>query len=138
MGFIDGNFVKLVTSVVRAQQWERCNVLVLGWILSSLYPELYLGQVYYEIVSVVWEELQETYDKMDDVIFNVIHKINGLKQGELFVPDHYHTCVAHEGVLKHNHLVRHMYESHRFMWRVVQGNGRIHEDLELKRINSSS
>nr|GEW03430.1 ribonuclease H-like domain-containing protein [Tanacetum cinerariifolium] len=58
------------------------------------------------------------------VIFNVIHKINGLKQGELSVPEYYHklnslwrkfdtltllpacTCAAHEGVLKHNQLVK--------------------------------
>ncbi|GJZ91328.1 hypothetical protein Tco_0663255 [Tanacetum coccineum] len=44
---------------------ERCNVIVLGWILGSLSQELYLGQVYSEITSEVWSELQETYDKMD-------------------------------------------------------------------------
>ncbi|GJV29893.1 ribonuclease H-like domain-containing protein [Tanacetum coccineum] len=71
------------------------------------------------------EELQETYDKMDgSVIFNIIYKINGLKQGDMSVLDYYHklnslwrefdtltllhtcTCAAHEGVLKHNQLVR--------------------------------
>ncbi|GJY90672.1 ribonuclease H-like domain-containing protein [Tanacetum coccineum] len=88
------------------------------------------GQVYSQIASEVWDELEETYDKMDgSVIFNVIHKINGLKQGELSVPEYYHklnslwrefdtltllpacTCAAHEWVLKHNQLVRE--ESHR-------------------------
>ncbi|GJR63196.1 hypothetical protein Tco_1505358 [Tanacetum coccineum] len=82
MGFIDGYFVKLVTSVVLAQQWKRCNAIILDWILNSLSPELYLGQVYYEIAFAVWEELQETHDKTDGfIIFNVIYKINVLKQG---------------------------------------------------------
>ncbi|GKA22165.1 hypothetical protein Tco_0708127 [Tanacetum coccineum] len=82
MGFVDGYFVKLVTSVVLAKQWERCNAVVLGWILNSLSPELYLGQVYSEIAFDVWNELQETYDKTDGfIIFNVIYKINVLKQG---------------------------------------------------------
>nr|GEV41869.1 ribonuclease H-like domain-containing protein [Tanacetum cinerariifolium] len=81
MGFIDGIYVKPVTGVVLAQQWERCIVIVLGWILSSLSLELYLGQFYSKIASDGWDELQETYDKMDGyVIFNVIHMINGLKQ----------------------------------------------------------
>ncbi|GKC11253.1 reverse transcriptase domain-containing protein [Tanacetum coccineum] len=58
------------------------------------------------------------------VVFNVVQKITCLKQGELFVPQYYHTfnspwrkfdiltllhaCTyaAHEGVLKHNQLVR--------------------------------
>ena len=125
MGFVDGTCVKPITSPVLSQQWERCNAIVLGWILGSLSSELYLGQVYSEIASEVWQELEETYDKLDgSVIFNVIHKINCLKQAELYVPDYYHklnslwreldtltllpacTCVAHEGVLKHNQLVR--------------------------------
>nr|GEU34662.1 hypothetical protein [Tanacetum cinerariifolium] len=56
---------------------------VLSWIRSSLSPELYLGQVYYGTAFVDWEELQETYDKMNGyVIFNVIHKFWGLKQGQ--------------------------------------------------------
>lgn len=40
MGFVDGSCVKPVTSHVLAQQWERCNAIVLGWILGSLSPEL--------------------------------------------------------------------------------------------------
>ncbi|GJW63747.1 ribonuclease H-like domain-containing protein [Tanacetum coccineum] len=91
----------------------------------SLSPDLYLGQVYSQIASEVWDELQETYDKMDkSVIFNVINKIHALKQDELSVPEYYHklnslwrefdtltllhacTCAAYEGVLKHNQLVR--------------------------------
>nr|GEW31840.1 ribonuclease H-like domain-containing protein [Tanacetum cinerariifolium] len=75
--------------------------------------------------SYVWDELQETYDKMDGyVIFNIVQKINYLKQGELFVPEYCHslnslwrefdiisllpacTCASYEGVLKHNQLVR--------------------------------
>ncbi|GJW05322.1 ribonuclease H-like domain-containing protein [Tanacetum coccineum] len=71
LGFIDGTCFKPITSVVLAQQWERCNAIVLGWILSSLSLELYLGQVYSEVAYNVWEELQETYDKMDGfVIFD--------------------------------------------------------------------
>ncbi|GJS17042.1 ribonuclease H-like domain-containing protein [Tanacetum coccineum] len=51
---------------------------------GSLSPELYLRQVYSEIAAEVWKELEETYDKINrSVIYNVIHKIHILKQGEL-------------------------------------------------------
>nr|GEV12119.1 ribonuclease H-like domain-containing protein [Tanacetum cinerariifolium] len=125
MGFINGSCVILVNSLILSQQWERCNVIVLGWILRSLSTDLYLGKVYFEIAAKMWDELKETYDKIDgSMIFSVIHKIHGLKQGELSVSDYYHklnslwrefdtltllpTCTyaAHEGVLKHNQLVR--------------------------------
>ncbi|GKB26696.1 putative LTR copia-type gag-polypeptide [Tanacetum coccineum] len=45
MGFIDGAYVKQVTSHVLSQQWEKCNAIVLGWILVSLSQQLYVGQV---------------------------------------------------------------------------------------------
>ncbi|GKD63179.1 ribonuclease H-like domain-containing protein, partial [Tanacetum coccineum] len=91
MGFIDGTCVKAETSAVLSQQWERCNAIVLGWILVSLSQELYVGQVYFEIAFEVWTKLKENYYKMDgSVVFNLMHKFNSLKQGDLSVPDYYH------------------------------------------------
>ncbi|GJY04161.1 ribonuclease H-like domain-containing protein [Tanacetum coccineum] len=102
IGFIDGTYVKAET-------------------------------IYSEIASEVWTELKETYDKMDgSVVFNLMHKINSLKQGDLFVPDYYHklnslwrefdiltillacvcegriacTCDAKSGSAKHTQLIR--------------------------------
>ncbi|GJX86409.1 putative RNA-directed DNA polymerase [Tanacetum coccineum] len=133
MGFIDGTCVKPATSVVLSQQWERCNVIVLGWILGSLSQDLYAGQVYSDIASELWNELQETYDKMDgSVVFNLMHKINNLRQRDLSVPDYYHklnslwrefdiltvlpacvcenrpacTCCAKSGSANHTQLIR--------------------------------
>ncbi|GKB89764.1 hypothetical protein Tco_0962036 [Tanacetum coccineum] len=91
LGFVDGTCVKQESSLVLSQQWKRCNAILLGWILSSLSQELYVGQVYSQIVSEVLIELKETYDKMDGSVgFNLMHKINKLKQGDLSVPDYYH------------------------------------------------
>ncbi|GJW15086.1 hypothetical protein Tco_0019219 [Tanacetum coccineum] len=68
----------------------KVQSIVLGWILGFLSQELYVGQVYSEIASEVWTELKETYDKMDgSVAFNLMHKINSLKQCDLYVPNYY-------------------------------------------------
>ncbi|GJS93615.1 hypothetical protein Tco_0800583, partial [Tanacetum coccineum] len=70
---------------------DLINNLDAGWILGSLSQELYVGQVYSEVASEVWTELKETYDKIDgSVVFNLMHKINNLKQGDLSMPDYYH------------------------------------------------
>ncbi|GJY35043.1 ribonuclease H-like domain-containing protein [Tanacetum coccineum] len=63
-GFVDGTYVKPVTSLVLAQQWERCNAIVLGWILSSLSPYLYLGQVYSQIASEFLMGLNDVYQNI--------------------------------------------------------------------------
>ena len=60
--------------------------IVLGWILSSSSQELYISQVYSEISYEVLKKLKETYDKMDrSMIFNLMHKINSLKDGDLYI-----------------------------------------------------
>ncbi|GJT81300.1 putative RNA-directed DNA polymerase [Tanacetum coccineum] len=75
-GFVDGTCVKPVTSHVLAQQWERCNSIVLGWILSSLSPDLCLGQVYSQIA---FENIRSNIlarDPLPDVkeAFNVVSR----------------------------------------------------------------
>ncbi|XP_076901892.1 uncharacterized protein LOC143556468 [Bidens hawaiensis] len=48
-GFINGKCLKPVNNEVLASQWDRCNSIVLTWILNSVSDELYVGQVYSEL-----------------------------------------------------------------------------------------
>ncbi|GKA88750.1 ribonuclease H-like domain-containing protein [Tanacetum coccineum] len=53
--------------------------------------DVYMGLVYYENAAVVWKELRETYDKVDGyVVYNLLQKINTVKQGGSSVADYYH------------------------------------------------
>ncbi|XP_071741034.1 uncharacterized protein [Rutidosis leptorrhynchoides] len=64
-GFVDGSCKKSKTDIVLMLQWDRCNSVVLSWILNSISDELYCGQVFAQSAQTVWEELKETYDKID-------------------------------------------------------------------------
>ncbi|GJZ37802.1 putative RNA-directed DNA polymerase [Tanacetum coccineum] len=64
-GFVDGSCLKesYATSEVLSAQWDRCNAM----------------------------ELKETYDKVDgSVVYNLLQKINTVKQGGSSVADYYH------------------------------------------------
>ncbi|GJZ14961.1 ribonuclease H-like domain-containing protein [Tanacetum coccineum] len=92
-GFVDGSCLKesYATSDVLSAQWDRCNVMVLTWIMNVASQDVYMGLVYSENVAVVWKELRETYDKVDgSVVYNVLQKINTVKQGGSSVADYYH------------------------------------------------
>ncbi|XP_071693201.1 uncharacterized protein [Rutidosis leptorrhynchoides] len=65
MGFINGTFKRSEDNEVLRIQWDRCNAVVLSWILGSMSDELYNGQIYSKIASDVSKELKETYDKID-------------------------------------------------------------------------
>ncbi|GJX15623.1 ribonuclease H-like domain-containing protein [Tanacetum coccineum] len=93
MGFITGSVLKsdYVASNLLSDQWDRCNAVVLSWILGSLSQDVYLGHVFSDNAALVWKELQETYDRIDgSIVFTLLQKINSFKQGGLPVSEYYH------------------------------------------------
>ncbi|GJT47141.1 putative transcription factor interactor and regulator CCHC(Zn) family protein [Tanacetum coccineum] len=124
LGFIDGK-CKKPTDKSLVNQWEICNSVVLGWLLGLISEELYLGQIFSKIPSEVWDELKETYDKVNgSVTFDLHHKINTLSQNGSTLSDYYHklnslwkqfdalvklpacTCDAAKGFKTHNDLIK--------------------------------
>ncbi|XP_071718457.1 uncharacterized protein [Rutidosis leptorrhynchoides] len=104
------------------QIWSRCNSVVLSWILGYLSEELYCGQIFSSIASVV---LKEIYDKVDGSnMFNLHAKINTIKQNGSSVSEYFHklntlwkqyddmlnlvtcTCDVAAGFKKHDKLMR--------------------------------
>ncbi|GKA24216.1 hypothetical protein Tco_0710249 [Tanacetum coccineum] len=92
---LDGTCTKAsyITNVVLSNQWERCNVVVLSWLLSSISDDLYLSQVYSKYAAEVWKELKETYDKLDGE-FDILTKLSPC------------TCDAKTELSKHNQLMK--------------------------------
>ncbi|GKD91657.1 ribonuclease H-like domain-containing protein [Tanacetum coccineum] len=99
--------------------------MVATWILGSLSPELYAGQIYSKTALDMWNDLKETYDKVDgSVIFNLYKSINSLSQNGSALSEYYHnlnslwkqfdamislpacTCDAAKHFEKHNQLIR--------------------------------
>jgi hypothetical protein len=90
-GFVDNTCVKSETDNVLSGQWDRCNSVVLSWILNSISDELFVGQIFSKLASDVWKELKETYSKVDgSVIFKLHQHICLLKQNGSSISDYYH------------------------------------------------
>ncbi|GJV15040.1 ribonuclease H-like domain-containing protein [Tanacetum coccineum] len=127
MGFITGTCVRsdYLDSDLLFDQWNRCNAIVLNSILTSLSQDVYLGHVFSDNVAKVWNELKETYDRIDGlIIFNLLQKVNSFKQGSLHVSEYYHklnslwrefdaltklldcTCEARNEVVDHDKLMK--------------------------------
>ncbi|GJU34759.1 putative RNA-directed DNA polymerase [Tanacetum coccineum] len=93
IGFITGKCVRNENEGPLQQQWDRCNAVVLSWLLGCVSPELYKGQVFCKNSKNVWDELKETYDKQDgSVIYNLHHKIYTLTQSGMSLSEYYHEC----------------------------------------------
>ncbi|XP_076940306.1 uncharacterized protein LOC143609436 [Bidens hawaiensis] len=109
-GFINGKYLKPVDDEVLVGQWDRCNYVVLTWILNSVIDELYVGQVYSELAFDVWEELRDTYDKVDgSVVFvsEYYHKLSSMwKQFDAVVQLPSCSCQASKGFNDFSHLIK--------------------------------
>ncbi|KAI3825951.1 hypothetical protein L1987_07722 [Smallanthus sonchifolius] len=91
LGFIKGSITKNTEDQVLSDQWDRCNSVVLSWILNSISEELYMGQIFSKVAQDIWEELHETYSKVDgSVVYNLYKQINSTTQNGSLVSDYYH------------------------------------------------
>ncbi|KAL9996132.1 putative RNA-directed DNA polymerase [Helianthus debilis subsp. tardiflorus] len=90
-GFIDKSCIKSENNDVLSRQWDRCNSIVLTWILNSISEDLYMGQVFSKLACDVWTDLKETYNKIDgSVVFDLYQKINSFSQNGSSVSEYYH------------------------------------------------
>nr|GEX93448.1 ribonuclease H-like domain-containing protein [Tanacetum cinerariifolium] len=73
-----------------ANQWDMCNYVVVTCIINSLSSELFVGAIYAKTASEMWNDLKETYDKVDgSAMFNLHKNIYYLNQTGSTLADYY-------------------------------------------------
>ncbi|GKA91488.1 ribonuclease H-like domain-containing protein [Tanacetum coccineum] len=78
------------TNPALANQWDMCNFVVFTWILNSLSSDLYVGAIHAKSASEIWNDLKDTYDKVDGSdVFNLHKSINSLNQNGASLADYY-------------------------------------------------
>ncbi|GKC36677.1 ribonuclease H-like domain-containing protein, partial [Tanacetum coccineum] len=76
--------------IVTIKLTDMCNSVVFTWILNSLSSDLYAGAIYAKTASELWNDLKDTYDKVDSsAVFNLHKNINSLNQSGASLADYY-------------------------------------------------
>ncbi|GJV33746.1 putative LTR copia-type gag-polypeptide [Tanacetum coccineum] len=83
LGFINGKCVRDESNVLLQEQWNRCNSVMLSWILGCITQDLYQGQIFSKIAKSIRDEFKETYDLDGFVIYNLHYKIYTLTPSQL-------------------------------------------------------
>ncbi|XP_016546143.1 uncharacterized protein LOC107846212 [Capsicum annuum] len=82
LGIVDGAWKKERFHEKYWYQWERCNAIVLSWLMNSVSLNLVSGIAYASDAHAVWTELKERFDKVDGSrSFNLHREIATLVQG---------------------------------------------------------
>ncbi|XP_075473408.1 uncharacterized protein LOC142504424 [Primulina tabacum] len=80
--FIDGTCARPPAGSPTSNQWERCNALILSWIMNSVSKNIFGGIVYSSDASVVWSDLKDQFDKVNGSrIFSIHRELGKLTQG---------------------------------------------------------
>ncbi|XP_027767973.1 uncharacterized protein LOC114074310 [Solanum pennellii] len=49
------------------KQWDRCNAMVLSWLMNNVSKELMSGILFRSNASLVWSDMKERFDKLKDL-----------------------------------------------------------------------
>ncbi|KAH0635766.1 hypothetical protein KY289_035681 [Solanum tuberosum] len=63
LDFVTGEYLKPDTPSMTVRQWERCDDMVISWILNSLSKEIADSIEYVANSEELWKELQDRYDQ---------------------------------------------------------------------------
>jgi len=88
--FVDGTCLKSSYTGNLAAQWERCNVVVLSWISSTVAFELLTTIVYASNAKQVWDDFKERFDKSNLTrVYHLWIEVSSLKQGSDSITTYY-------------------------------------------------
>ncbi|XP_019246365.1 PREDICTED: uncharacterized protein LOC109226015 [Nicotiana attenuata] len=65
LGFVLGTCKKSNYDVSLHELWDRCNAIVLAWIMNTVSPNLLSTVIYASDGYTVWEDLRERFDKVN-------------------------------------------------------------------------
>lgn len=82
LGFLLGTYKKGMFPPNLHNLWERCNAIVLAWIMNTVSKDLLSTVIYGSDAHKVWKDLRERFDKVNASRAFYLHReIASLSQG---------------------------------------------------------
>ncbi|KAA8532443.1 hypothetical protein F0562_032476 [Nyssa sinensis] len=91
LGFVNGTLTKPTNrSNPLYSAWERCNDMVLSWILNSVTKNIASSILYIDVAADVWKDLKERFSQGNRPrIFQLKKALNSLTQDQMTVSDYF-------------------------------------------------
>ncbi|CAO2834773.1 unnamed protein product [Amaranthus hypochondriacus] len=89
--FVDGIAIKLASNTIDAKCWERCNSMVIGWLIVSLDRIIAKSVMYYNDAYEIWSDLEERFGKSSSAqLYSLQEELSNLNQtGSMSVADYF-------------------------------------------------
>ncbi|XP_021713603.1 uncharacterized protein LOC110681785 [Chenopodium quinoa] len=89
MGFIDGSLPKPNDALV-LKAWNRCNSMVIGWIIVVLGPQIAGSILFVETAREIWLDLEERFGHASSAqLYALQQEISGAEQDTMSISEYY-------------------------------------------------
>jgi len=81
--FVNGSIKTPLPTDPNYESWERCNVMILSWIMRTLAPDIAESVMYIDFAKELWEELRERFSQGDYFqISDLLQEVHSIRQGD--------------------------------------------------------
>ncbi|XP_074352808.1 uncharacterized protein LOC141691959 [Apium graveolens] len=89
-GFVDGTIAKPLIADPNYNAWERCNSMIISWLLGVLDQNIARNVLYFNITHDIWINLEERYGQASGtLLFSLQQSLYEIKQGTDSVSSYY-------------------------------------------------
>ncbi|XP_070035763.1 uncharacterized protein [Nicotiana tomentosiformis] len=89
IGFIDGSCAKPAVNSPQYRQWDRCNNMVILWLINSLFPDIAESVQYSETAESIWKQLNNRYGVVNGTKVFEIKRAFFYYQGSLDIASYF-------------------------------------------------
>lgn len=90
LGFIDGSYTSPDANSVLLAYWNRCNHMVISWLLNSISADIRNSIVYMHTAKLIWDDLAIRYAQSNlPKLFNLRKELSQLTQGSLTIASYF-------------------------------------------------
>ena len=90
IGFVNENIEKPEIDSLLYEDWESCNIMVLSWLINSMYFDVSSSIMYCQTAREMWLELQHVFSQGNGPkIYNLQQEISQKTQSQLSVTEYY-------------------------------------------------
>ncbi|XP_019266013.1 PREDICTED: uncharacterized protein LOC109243523 [Nicotiana attenuata] len=90
LGFVDESFTQPDPSDPLFKSWNRCNDMVISWILNSLSKDIAESVLYSKTAKEIWTELEDRFGQSNGAqLYNLQKELSDLVQGNSNIPGYY-------------------------------------------------
>ena len=90
LGMVDGKYVRPDSKSPLLAQWERCDNMVISWLIHSMAKDIASSILYCDTAAEIWSELKVRYAHTSGTKIYKIHKeITNFSQGNMSITNYF-------------------------------------------------